>query len=155
MKIQSGPMTRKPSNERQYIKWRAERSKLRVKTCIFCDIVAHQGGQENQIIEEAKHCLVIKNRFSYDTWDGCGLEEHFMIIPKRHVASLGELSHEEKIDYMDLETRYEENGYSLYARSPGNKTKSVTHQHMHLMKIDNVSKKWMIYLRRPHVLWMK
>lgn len=152
MKIQSGPMTRKPSNERQYIEHRAKKANSQTNTCVFCDIVSDHA---NQVIDETKHCLVIKNLFSYDIWDGCGVEEQFMIIPKRHVASLGELSPEEKIDYMGLEAKYEENGYSLYARSPGNKTKSVTHQHMHLMKIDNVRKKWAIYLRRPHVLWMK
>ena len=98
---------------------------------------------------------MIKNIFGYDLWDGCGVDEHFMIIPKRHVASLAELTSDERIDYMDTIAKYEADGYSLYARSPGNATKSVVHQHMHFMKIDNVRKKWVLYLRRPHVLWMK
>ncbi len=48
-----------------------------------------------------------------------------MIIPKRHVASLDELTSDEKLDYITLAAKYEADGYSLYARSPGNVTKSA------------------------------
>lgn len=149
MKIYPGPMTRKPANEKRYIKHRAHKVKAE---CDFCNLVANLG---DQVIEETTHCLVIINLFGYDLWDGCGVSEHYMIIPRRHVASLSELTSEERIDYMSIVARYEADGYSLYARSPSNMTKSVVHQHMHFMKIDNTRKNWLLYIRRPHVLWMK
>ena len=90
--------------------------------------------------------------FGYDIWDGCGVIEHFMIIPKKHTASLADLSKEEKIDYMNQIAQFEADGYSIYARSPGNKTKSVVHQHTHLIKIDNKPKRWLIFLKKPHIL---
>lgn len=74
-----------------------------------------------------------------------------MIIPKRHVASLDGLTSDEKLDYVTLAAKYEADGYSLYAHSPGNVTKSAIHQHMHLIKTDNTRKKWMIYIRKPHI----
>lgn len=104
-----------------------------------------------QYVGESEYCLIITNVFGYDIWDGCGVVEHMMIIPKRHVASLDELTSDEKLDYVTLAAKYEADGYSLYARSPGNVTKSAIHQHMHLIKTDNTRKKWMIYIRKPHI----
>ena len=75
-----------------------------------------------------------------------------MVIPKRHVDSLANLSDEEKIDYMNQVARFESSGYSIYARAQGSKTKSMIHQHTHLIKIDGKTKKWLVFLRKPHIV---
>lgn len=78
-----------------------------------------------------------------------------MIIPKRHVASLAELNEVERADYLEAMSQYNMKGYALYARSPGNVTGSMVHQHTHLMKIDNKRKKWLFYVRKPYMVWTR
>jgi HIT domain len=144
--MRSGSTTRWRAKEKSYSDYR---KKHRTNGCVFCRLVQYP---TSQVIEKTKHCLIIKNRFGYDLWDGCGVKQHLMVIPRRHVASLGELTDEEKIDYMNQIARFEADDYSIYARSPGNKTKSVVHQHTHLIKIDNKPKRWLIFLKKPHIL---
>lgn len=145
----SGPTTRTPKKQRAYHQHQCC-DKQRGEGCNFCSIVENGGKQK---LAETEHCLVISNLFSYSYWDDCRVTEHMMIIPKRHVVSLAELAEDEKLDYMNLAAKYEAEGYSLYARSPGNTTKSVAHQHTHLIKIDNYQRRFMLYLRKPHILW--
>lgn len=142
-------MQRTRASEKRYKNYRKS---LKGVDCQFCVLVKSGG---DAVIAQTKHCLIIVNRFGYDIWDGCGVKEHLMVIPKRHVVSLAELNREEKLDYMDQLTKYEGNNYSLYARSPGNTTKSVTHQHSHLIKIDNKYRRWFFYLRSPHITLSK
>ncbi|MDO4712565.1 MAG: HIT domain-containing protein [Candidatus Saccharibacteria bacterium] len=147
--MRSGPMVRSRAAEKRYLE---QRRMVCLDGCAFCDLVKKGG---DQVVKKTKHCLIVKNIFSYDIWDGCGVVEHLMVIPQQHTASLADLSHEERVDYMDQLAQFEAQNYSLYARSPGNITKSVTHQHMHLIKIDNKRKKFLFYLRKPHVLFSK
>lgn len=149
--IHPGPMTRRPKNEKQYIKYRQSQPKQK-DICVFCESIEQQGGQ---ILDDRKHCVIMENKFSYDIWDGCGVNEHIMIVPKSHVVSLGDLSPEEKIDYMNVLSEYESRGYSIYARAPENKTKTIAHQHTHLIKTDNKRKKWFFYIRKPHIMVVK
>lgn len=144
-----GSMVRRPSREAAYQAHRRQRTE---SECMFCELVKTHG---EQVIEETPQCLIIDNIFGYDLWDECGVERHWMIIPKRHVASLNELTDEERLDYMQQVGRFADEGYSLYARAPGNVTGSVAHQHMHLIKIDNKRKKFLFFLRKPHVVVMK
>lgn len=145
--MRSGTTARRWANEKRYHK---HKKAHKSSGCAFCALVDNPNSRE--VIEETAHCLIITNPFGYDIWDGCGVIEHFMIIPKKHTASLNDLSDEEKIDYMNQIARFEADGYSIYARSPGNKTKSVVHQHTHLIKIDNKPKRWLIFLKKPHIL---
>lgn len=148
--FQVGPMVRLPKSEATYIKRLVE-----IKPsdgCPFCKFVTEDS---EDILERVGKCVVIKNVFGYDMWDGCGVEDHIMIIPNSHVASIGEMTDQEKKDFMNILSDYEAKGYSIYARSPGNKTKSVVHQHTHLIKIDNRRKKMLFYLWKPHVLFMR
>lgn len=149
MILQKGPSSRRRGTEKRYIE---SQRKSKPGGCVFCQLADND---TSQIISTYQHCMVIKNLFGYDVWDDHGVEEHLMIIPKRHVDSLADLSKEELADYMKILIKYEKLGYSIYARSPGNITKSVVHQHTHLIKIDNKRKTFKIYLRRPHILWMR
>lgn len=150
MRLPVGTTARSMSDERRYAAHR--RSQPATDACTFCQLQTEPDGQ---VLAESEHCLVISNLFPYSVWDTCGVSEHMMVIPKRHVASLAELDDAERLDYVNLVSKYEADGYSLYARSPGNATKTITHQHMHLMQIDNRRKKWLFFLRKPHILWTR
>lgn len=147
--MRSGPMVRRPARERFYKTHRQQRPS---DACPFCEMVTMPN---EDVLEETKHCLIINNPYGYDLWDECGVEQHWLIIPKRHVVSLHELTDDERLDYMQQVGRFADEGYSLYARAPGTVTGSVAHQHMHLIKIDNKRKKFLLYLRKPHVVVMK
>ena len=152
MRLRTGSLVRKSQSERQYHAYRASKGVDWSKVCDFCDLAEHGG---EQVVAETEHCLVIVNLFGYDVWDGYNVEQHFMVVPKRHVASISVLTSEERADYIDTMAQYEADGYSLYARAPGNSAKSVLHQHTHLIKSDDNHKKWLIYIQRPHILWTR
>jgi len=57
-------------------------------TCVFCDV------KEEKIIYETKYSLIIPNMYPY-------LYGHLLIIPKRHVINLEELTKEENFDLLD------------------------------------------------------
>ena len=145
-----GSMARTRAMDRAYIKSRRNRPKR--DGCVFCNLIKDKS---DQIISQHRHCLVIKNLFGYALWDGCGVSEHLMVIPRRHVCGLYELADVEMAQYMRIATKYEKRGYVLYARAPGSATGSVAHQHMHLIKLDDTYKKLLFFVRRPHILWMK
>lgn len=77
-----------------------------------------------------------------------------MVIPKRHVNSLGDLSAEERADIMATLGKYERQNYNIYARAPGNASRSVPHQHTHLIKISNRFNKGVFFWQRPYILWL-
>lgn len=142
-------MQRTRASAKKYANYRKT---LKNDHCQFCELVKSGG---DTVVAKTKHCLIIVNKFGYDMWDGCGVVEHLMIIPRRHVTSLSELTTEERVDYMEQLVQHEGDDYSLYARAPGNATKSVTHQHSHLIKIDNKCKKWLLYMQAPYIMLSK
>lgn len=100
--------------------------------CDFCSLVQNP---TEQVIDEHVHFLRIKNRFPYSVWDGKTVADHQMIVPKRHLIELNELLPDEAQEFLNLITEYEHLGFSLYARSTEDRTRSVVHQHTHLIKL--------------------
>lgn len=141
----AGPSTRKRSSQKRYTT-HLKNSKKSV--CEFCNFSA----DSDQVIEELSLFWIVKNTFGYDVWDGCGVEDHLMIVPKRHVDSIASFSDAESLQYMKELQKYEGLGYSIYSRSAENVTKSVAHQHTHFIKLDNKRKKSLLYIRKPHVM---
>lgn len=84
--------------------------------------------------------MVVPNIFPYAVWDFCAVTDHLMVIPKLHTEAIGELEPMMIQEYMELILRYEIEGYNFYARAPKSATKSIAHQHMHLIKTDNAPK---------------
>lgn len=72
-----------------------------------------------------------------------------MVIPKRHVVSLSELTPDEKKSYVDVVGAYDDNGYSVYARAPKNIIKSVVHHHTHLLRLGHKRSKFILFLDKP------
>lgn len=95
---------------------------------------------------------VVANRVAYDMFEDRKVTEHLMVIPKKHHESIQSFSNEEKCDAMDVMGEYESKGYSVYARGYGSATRSVAHQHTHLIKLVGEPSKVIIYARKPYIL---
>ena len=149
MKLLSGGSWRSTASLKRYLAYSAD------NVSNGCDFCIYAADSPEHLVTEGEGYMILKNLFGYDLWDDCGVIEHLMIVPKRHIASLAELTAEESVEYMQTIARYSGDGYSLYARQPGSIKGSMPHQHTHLIKIDEKRKKWIFYIRRPHVRWMR
>jgi ATP adenylyltransferase len=118
-----------------------------VDHCPFCAL------DERKIYEDTKTMRVMANKFPYEFWDGRKVAEHLLLAPKRHVLSLDDLTDDEKVDALHLMAEYESKGYNVYWRSQTNQTRSVPHQHTHLIKLKDGDTHFLMYLRRPYLLW--
>lgn len=99
--------------------------------CPFCGIES----DDPAVVLEENSMYVIKNRFPYSTFDGQEVTEHLLLIPKRHIISLGGLALREKDDYFGLYAKLEDQGYSAMTRAPGANSRSIQgHVHTHQMK---------------------
>lgn len=102
------------------------------------------------ILFENKTMAVIANRISYDTFETLEVEEHLLVIPKRHLETFAEFTSQEMLDLMHIVSDYEQKGYSIYARGVGSINRSVKHQHTHLLKLKNKKANLLFYLRKPY-----
>ena len=113
--------------------------------CPFC--VIKKGDPD--VVEEATHFWVIRNSAPYSIWDGQGVNDHLLIIPKQHTVKLGSLKGVAAIEFLRLVDTYEELGYNLFARAPISQMKSVVHQHTHLIQPNNKHTNFILYFRKP------
>lgn len=115
--------------------------------CPFCKNI-----NQERIIDQTEHHLIVPNRVMYDVWELRRVTEHYMIIPRRHVRSLNELTEAEQLDHVQLMARYEVQGFNIYARSAGSFQRSVEHQHTHLIKTKQKQAHGSLILRTPYVM---
>jgi diadenosine tetraphosphate (Ap4A) HIT family hydrolase len=116
--------------------------------CPFCEdkTVANS-------VKDTALSYVLPNITYYDVWEMQDVEEHLMIIPRRHVKSLHELTPEEKLDIMTIAGGYEVKGYNIYARAADSTTRSVAHQHTHLIKTTNQRARMILQSQKPYLLF--
>lgn len=108
---------------------------LKTKTgCDFCNI-GTPTNTLSQVREENELFWIVINAFPYTVFDGNEVADHIMIVPKKHVESISELSEDERQVLIELINKYEPMGYSFMGRDPNNSQKSITHQHTHLIKL--------------------
>jgi diadenosine tetraphosphate (Ap4A) HIT family hydrolase len=119
------------------------------KLCPFCSLPSEQ------IVKRYKDFLVVKNLYGYQFWEFMDVTEHLMIIPKRHIQSIVELSKTEKQELIDIMGEWEDSGYNVYLREKESAMKSVPHQHSHLIKTKNKVAKFALYIRRPYLVVKK
>lgn len=124
---------------RQYIK--------QIDGCQFCTFKSNKP----PVVGETEHFWIVKNIFPYSIWDEMEVVDHLMAVPKHHTDSLYSLSEKASEDYVKLIGSYENDGYSIYARAPSNKLKSVVHQHTHLIKTKTKRRRFMLYVRKPYI----
>lgn len=146
-KYLAGPITRTRKSQKKYNYYK--KTAKPVDGCVFCD-----PREMLDPIDRGNFC-VIGNRFMYDTWDGCQVTDHLMVIPKRHVHSVKDLTQDEQLEYLTLLSEYEGNGYSIYSRAMNAATRTVDHLHTHLIQFDPAPIKAMVYLTKPHVMLFK
>lgn len=116
--------------------------------CPFCDV-----SEQEAIIFQTKHAFILPNKVRYDLWDGLTVAEHLMVIPKRHVTSMAELTKAEAAEIMAVMQKYEADGYNVYARAVGSIMRSVEHQHTHLIKTSSTRRaRFLLFIRRPYYL---
>ena len=137
--------TRSQKETRIYKKYR--RSFRGKKNCVFCEI----NSSSNELVQEAQHFKVIKNKFPYSLWDEQSVEDHLMIVPKKHTDTLSDLTPNEAKEYVVLVSAYEKHGYNVWARAPQSTIKSVIHQHTHLIKPGKKVIKFLFYIRNPYM----
>ena len=137
-----------------YYQYRRTRKKYfsfpKTDECQFCNPHKHS----QQIFLETEHAYVIPNRTFYDHWELRKVADHRMVIPKKHVQTLGDLSKEELADIIGIIAEYESNNYEIYARSPNSSSRSVPHQHTHLIKTDVKPRRGLFFLNKPYILWL-
>src|SRR5207344_2698973 len=68
-------------------------------SCIFCDAFEHIDN-EPLVVHRSERCYVILNKFPYNNG-------HLMVVPNRHVASLGEATADELTELIALARRAE------------------------------------------------
>lgn len=119
------------------------------ETCNFCAFIAGDG----QVVGESAYFWIAINLFAYDVWDDRSVDEHLMLVPKRHVTSLIALTSVERADYVEQLAAYESQGYSTYTRASSNASKSIPHLHSHLVKLSSRSKRAIVRIKRPYILW--
>lgn len=116
--------------------------------CPFCD---------NDVVsthtEEFSDFFIIPNKPSYDVWEGHKVTEHLLLIPKRHAEQISGFTKIEKTQMLDIIARYEAEGYSIYARGVKSPRRSVAHQHTHLIKITGAQTRFLLFLRKPYLLF--
>lgn len=117
-----------------------------VLNCTYCQNIT-----PDQLVRETEHCRLIRNRLPYDLWEYHPVVSHLLIIPKRHVHNLTEMTDAERLDLIDLCAEHELQGYSIYARSTDSPRRSVKHQHTHLIKIAPDVVKGGVYLKKPFI----
>lgn len=116
--------------------------------CLFC--VDEEG---HEIIEETDKAFVMRNRLMYNLFDGARVLDHLMVIPKAHRESINDFTDEELVDTFRLAGKYENQGYGVYGRGKGAATRSMTHQHTHLLKLADKAANFVIYSNKPYLLF--
>jgi diadenosine tetraphosphate (Ap4A) HIT family hydrolase len=97
--------------------------------------LCHLHEWHNQILQETPHFNLIKNEFPYYFWESRRVSQHLLLVPKRHILSISELTADEWADFQQILTQYEPQGFSIYARAPANPQRTQVHQHTHLIKV--------------------
>ncbi|MBP7820588.1 hypothetical protein KA025_00905 [Candidatus Saccharibacteria bacterium] len=119
--------------------------------CPFCEDMG-----KRVVVEQRDSCYVIENDFPYSFWDQQNALEHLMIVPKRHVGTFNDLNLTEQKEIFDLMSKYESDGYDIFARGINNATKTVpSHQHTHVIKTSGKHIKSFLFLKKPYFVISK
>ncbi len=137
-------MTRNRKTQLAYQKH--QRNKPKQEGCGFCSLPAIE------IKQDLGDFLVAINLFPYTFWDSTEVAEHFMLVPKRHVTSISQLTPEELNSYAKALADFEKQGFSIYSRGHNSHMKSVLHQHTHLIRLGSKRKKLVFFSEKPHIL---
>lgn len=114
--------------------------------CEFCSITP----ESPQFVSETKFLKVVRNIFPYSVWDDQSVSDHLMLLPKLHIDSIAEFPPGATEEFMETISRYESEGYSIWARAPKSVNKSQIHQHTHLIKLNSRIIRALIHVKKPY-----
>jgi diadenosine tetraphosphate (Ap4A) HIT family hydrolase len=126
------------------------RSRQNSSSCPFCNSETLA-----EAIYKDKFVYIVPNLTKYDLWELYDVEDHLLLIPKRHVEILKELDDKERLAVMNQAADYESRGYSVYARGTGFIKRSVKHQHTHLIKVSNKKPRLALFIQSQYMLIKK
>jgi len=138
-----GSIVRNRTHQKAYNIYRRNKPS---SACQFCEFTTDL----DHVLEGHPLFWIVRNLFPYHIWDGSRTGEHLLIVPKRHIDSIADFTHEEREEYMDLLADYESRGYSTYTRAPSSGRKTVAHQHTHLIQVGD-SIKAQLFIQTPHI----
>ena len=118
------------------------------ESCPFCGRALKEKG-----LIGFKYSYIVPNLTKYDFWELYDVADHLLLLPRRHVQHLNELSGAEKLEIIDKLSEYEAKGYSVYARSQGFNDRSEEHQHTHLIKTANKKMRVALFIGKPYFLF--
>lgn len=113
-------------------KYDASRAALRLQygsegPCPFCNDATRN------LVAEHEGLYVLRNNFPYEVYDGRGVKEHLMIVPKKHSPQFSDFSDQVIKEYWRVLSEYHASGYSSMTRSATDSGRSVPgHLHTHL-----------------------
>lgn len=122
---------------------------LRPAMCVFCE------SHRQDLVYDGAYFKVIRNIYPYSFWDGHAVDDHLLVVPKWHTDTLANLSGGQAVEFLNLVSEYENVGYNVYARAPGSQSKSIVHQHTHLIKTHGRTKRILLMIRRPYVRFVR
>jgi diadenosine tetraphosphate (Ap4A) HIT family hydrolase len=122
---------------------------LHPASCPFCHITK----DKDRTLIETEHAYIVPNITFYDLWEARDVEDHLLVVPKRHVRSLSELSAAERAGIMDILAEYEAKNYNVYARAVDSTMRSVKHQHTHLIKTNPKEHRGTFFMRKPYIFF--
>lgn len=126
---------------------RADNTKQDCTLCVErnLDTVIHMGDT----------MYVVKNRVQYDMFEGRRVEDHLLVMPKTHKESTAEFTSDEGKELLAIIAEYEAKGYGFYGRGVGSPTRSVKHQHTHLIKLIPKRPKFVVVVNKPYFVLSK
>lgn len=103
------------------------------KICAFCPENISEA-TDSPIEIETKHWLVKKNDYPYDN-----TSYHLLVIPKKHVKTISDLTKVAKAEFLDLisqvESKYKFKSYALGMRSGDMRFNGGSVEHLHAQVI--------------------
>ncbi len=70
-------------------------SKKKSGSCVFCSIRSSRMDAKNYVLKRGNTCYSVLNLYPYNNG-------HILIVPNRHVDSIGKLSAKEKLEWLEL-----------------------------------------------------
>ena len=110
---------RSPEMDKKYNDWKEAGGHKENDGCLFCSM--------KRATKEYKYWIITKNDFPYDRY----FRICDMLSPRRHVATLEELTVEEHLEYLKLRKELSID-YNVLLENFGD-TKTISHFHVHLL----------------------
>ncbi|MDD2477719.1 MAG: HIT domain-containing protein [Candidatus ainarchaeum sp.] len=112
----------------KYIEASKKKESKNLKKCVFCK------SEKDLLILESKTCFICANKYPYGTG-------HLLIIPKRHVNSITDLTTKERIEIFNsidlcvyaLDIYLKPDGFNIGASIGDIAGQSISHLHFHIL----------------------